>query len=311
MAKTKNKTEVLHFYTTGEGMNNIGRDLWESYDIKKAIDIYTLGLGATVAQAIGICTGGMELRGSTQEPPHELQLFTINLDICKPVVERMISKIEDLALRDISNCTALKRDILLMCGEPDDDTDEPWFSDKARKVPGLANATGGTYRRGPNDYFSDREVDVEKIKNGNKKIKKHFEGLEILYEFLGMKMSDFPWHKIFSDNSIIELAEMGYASDARTPKSPRQVLSILKGDGLSNVSKEALDNLDKFLAPPRANFYEPDILNKNHMHGWVSPDGKFYEVGQIGHLDWAHRMIDGGYIKSKFPNDYHIRITND
>ena len=84
---------TVSFWTTGEGLTNIIRDMWSSNLVNQALMICTDG-GIDAAQGIDLCTGKLKLEGDTREGDHTLRVVPDDTPTYF-TVEKQIEQLEE------------------------------------------------------------------------------------------------------------------------------------------------------------------------------------------------------------------------
>lgn len=154
-------------------------------------------------------------------------------------------------------------------------------SDGTLKVPGEAGIFGAAYRK--NEFKNNKKI-IDELK---KEQKNAIENLEILYPLVGKKMSDLPltefgteWSDIeFEHYQMYEITQkrntlLEQNANTKDEKMFRKVVNDY--DRVNEESdeqyKKRMTQLAKKMNPIE------DIKTTKSRNGWISPDGKFYNV---------------------------------
>jgi hypothetical protein len=264
------ETQSYCFYFTGENFTSLVRDFWNSNLVKTAIS-YCTDSGIPAEVAVKICTGEYKCIGDTRDGDHTLEITDDeNPEGIYFTLESQVENIEKKFIKTSQNLFKLIRKHEMFAGV--DDT---------LKVPGEASMVGAVYRK--NESKNNRKI-IEDLK---KKQKKELENLEILYPLVGKKISDLPVTELGIEWSDVEFDhyQIYDVTQRRNIKTEQNVnikaeekgVKITddydQGDDESNEQYiKRMTKLAKKMNPIE------DIKTTKSKNGWISPDGKFYNV---------------------------------
>lgn len=293
------ETQTCCFYFTGDSFTSLVRDFWNSNLVKTAIEACTdSGIPAEVA--VKICTGEYKCVGDTREGDHTLSIEDDeNPEGIYFTLETQIENIEKKFVRASQKLFKLVRKHEMLAGVE--------AGDGTLKVPGEASIFGAAYRK--NESKNSKKI-IDELK---KEQRAALENLEILYPLVGKKMSDLPITELGAEWSDIEfdhyqIYEISQRRDTRLEqnanikaekKAKKAVDDYDQGDDESNEQyKKRMTKLAKKMNPIE------DIKTTKSRNGWISPDGRFYNVEKQPFPMHVNAASDYKYL-GIVPDDIH------
>lgn len=254
--------ETAHFWTTGEDMTAIIRDMWSSNLVDQALEICTDG-GMSNEDGVKLCTGKLKLVGDTREGDHTLQVQEDNTATYF-TLEKQLEQLEEKFIYHTDHVSFLKRQMELGM---------------------LPTAGASMYRKsasGHSQYAEDERLREKALKDA----KKALAGLSILYPMVGKTLLDIPFEKLGQMFSTPESHEYERAWNQvhenvarRRYKEDEEIDKILGEDRPKR----------KPITPDTANFY-------TFHHGWLSPTGDFFGCGYAGHKQLAADLEEAKFL---------------
>jgi len=265
------KDQSLTFWTTGEHLTKIMRDLWEERSCIHAFKTAKEGLGMNEEQAISLFEGRMKLGGDTRNDPN---LYSETDNYKGITTDEMMDWFEKKYIE--LRTDKLKYDLTLR--------------NNMIKYLGLGRGVGilDTQTEAKNAALSMEKKTFEYLRN-----------LMFLYNISNRSITDF-------ENKVEEaLRNAEFSKDASYIKDD---LDAQNAKTLFDASIRKLN--ESIAAGPRTtdefieNETKIDSLGatkgkpKDSSSGWLSPDGDFYPCPYMGHIVLMEALAEEGIVEN-------------
>lgn len=250
-------TNTLLFWTTGDDMTRLIRDMWNSGEIDKAVNLCS---SVPLNIAIDICTGKLKLSGDTREGDHTLDVVEDKQETYF-TVENQIDTLEKMFVYFTDYNSALKRQMNI--------------------ISSFHNSESRKYKKRKYGAPSPKDIDKSIYLNNEIKVKKALKGLEILYPLVNKSISNLPIYKLGEYYSTIESERIeNTIRENEEEKAWRDTYN----------KKEMKLNKYRISDKPPIKPEPSKITNKDVTNGWIDLDGQFYCCGFQGHRELADDM---------------------
>jgi hypothetical protein len=235
-----------NFYTTGEGMTTLMRDLWDSNLVYAAFNCIDVPHDIS----LNICTGKSKLEGNTKADG-QLTLSEDNACVCF-TIEEQVKELEGNFIYFTDLNSALKRQMDILSS--------------------FMSAEGAEYRCGGfsrlNRPTSQYVKDRDSYNNNSYRINNALKSLGVLYPFVGKTLEDLPIDKLGGIYSSVEIEKI--SSTRRINEEMRKFRAEERSRKKFEKPKKQPQKNSKTLRP------KPIKLPKIMPTGWLSPAGDYY-----------------------------------
>ena len=303
----------MNFWTTGQDLTNIIRDLWVSCLPYNALSILLDGDQMPKEMALDICMGKKKLDGDTRKGDGTLSVTDDNSESynsCRLLsVKEIISNLEDQFISHEFNLRKRRKEVT-------------YYKNTKITMEGL-----------------NEEIDEDyNYETMQKRLKTVLKNLEYIYPFDNKSMVDLPLDNLMQvwtdyelnqmygeDNTLIK-AELqskaeGILAASSKYKVPQKTFNKLKNSQLQKtLSKLGIDNesldIDKYLEKQKAEALRKEIKPENiktsvFNSGYIDRNGNFYGCADARHASFAYEIIKSNIVESKNKDPEDAEIVLD